>query len=115
MGFGKYIRNIREKLAAGDSNYSLRQVAKRVKLEPAYLSKIEREESRPPSEAAIRRIAEDLNEDADVLLLRAGKLSAEFQELIQKRPELLVYLLRLMKRAPARVIAMVRELEGDGR
>jgi len=42
--FGQHIRDTREELRKGDRRYSLRQVAQRIGIEPAYLSKIERGE-----------------------------------------------------------------------
>ena len=80
MNFGSYVRAVRERRREADGRYSVRQVAQRVGLEPAYLSKIERGEQPPPSEATIRRMAEDLGEDVDVLLALAGKLSGDLRE-----------------------------------
>ena len=60
MTFGEYIRAQRERLHANDKLYSLRQTAFRIGIEPAYLSKIERGEVAPPSEATIYRLAADL-------------------------------------------------------
>ncbi|MDE2982784.1 MAG: helix-turn-helix domain-containing protein [Gemmatimonadota bacterium] len=48
--FGPTVRHIRETLRASDRRFSLRQVAHRVGVEPAYLSKIERGVVAPPSE-----------------------------------------------------------------
>ena len=79
MAFGKYIREKRERLRVGDSRYSLRQVAERVGIEPAYLSKIERDEFAPPGEGTIRALAGELDEDEDVLLALAGKVSSDLQ------------------------------------
>ncbi len=73
--FGTYIRNKREKLRATDRGYSVRQVAARIGVEPSYLSKVERGEQPPPSEKTIVGLATDLNEDPDVLLALAGKVS----------------------------------------
>ena len=43
--------------------------------EPAYLSKIERGDVGPPSEATTIRLAQELGEDPDVLLALGGKVS----------------------------------------
>ena len=84
MKFGRFIREEREKLQlALGSQYSLRQVAGRVGLEPSYLSKIERDIFPPPSEAAIVRLANDLKLDSDVLLAMAGKLSSDLKEAVE--------------------------------
>jgi|GEM_PF-5965812 len=42
MTFGNHLRSVREGLKAEDRKFSVRQVAQRVGIEPAYLSKIER-------------------------------------------------------------------------
>lgn len=115
--FGEHLRALREQLLAGDGGrrFSLRQVAQRVQLEPAYLSKIERGEAAPPSEAAIQRLAMELAEDPDTLLAMAGKVSAELQEAIRKRPRLFAALIRELKQAPDdALLRLVREVR-DGR
>jgi transcriptional regulator with XRE-family HTH domain len=113
--FGRYIRNRRERLRATDRAFSVRQVAERVGLEPSYLSKIERGEQAPPSEQKIRSLAKDLEEDPDVLLALAGKVSTDLQAIIRKRPALFGELIRELKRLPDRaVLRLVREVrDGD--
>ena len=113
--FGPYIREKRESLKATDRAFSVRRVAERVGLEPSYLSKIERGEQAPPSEAKIRALARDLGEDPDVLLAMAGKVSADLQEIIRKRPALFGQLIREMKSMPDHsVLRLVREVrDGD--
>ena len=112
--FGNIIRERRERLRQQDRRFSLRQVARRVGLEPAYLSKIERGETAPPSEAATVRLAQDLDEDPDVLLALAGKVSGDLQDIIRKRPRLFAELIRQLKDAPDHaVLRVVREVR-DG-
>jgi transcriptional regulator with XRE-family HTH domain len=112
--FGSYVRIAREKLRERDDCYSLRQVAQRTDLEPAYLSKVERGEVAPPSEAAIVRLANDLGEDPDVLLAMAGKVSSDLQEIIRRRPKLFAELLRELRKAPDHaILRVVREVR-DG-
>ncbi len=115
MPFGLYIRGLRECRHSDDRSYSLRQVAQRVSLEPAYLSKIEREVASPPSEATIRRIADDLGENPDLLLAMAGKVSKDLQEIIIRRAPLFADLLRNLREAPDHaVLRIVREVrDGD--
>ena len=48
MQFGKYLRGKRELLRREDRRFSLRKVAGRIGIEPAYLSKIERDVAAPP-------------------------------------------------------------------
>jgi transcriptional regulator with XRE-family HTH domain len=115
MSFGKYIREKREELAENSRKYSVRQVAARIGLEPSYLSKIERGLVTPPSEATIRRLAEALQEDPDVLLAMAGKVSADLREIIMKRPRLFADLIRELKKHPDHaVLRVVREVR-DGK
>jgi len=112
--FGPTIRAIRERLREDDRRYSVRQVAGRVGIEPAYLSKIERGEAAPPSEATTVRIAKELGEDPDVMLALAGKVSADLQAVIRKRPRLFADLIRQLKEAPDEaVLRVVREVR-DG-
>lgn len=113
--FGAYIRQQRECKLLKDKSFSVRQVAARVGIEPAYLSKIERDQAAPPSEATIRKIATELGEDADTLLAMAGKVSADLQEIIRKRPQLFASLIRELKQAPDHaVLRLTREIrDGD--
>ena len=112
---GKTLRQKREALKATDRAYSLRQVALRVGIEPAYLSKIERGDVAPPGEDTIKRLAVELNLDADVLLALAGKVSTDLQEVIRKRPQLFAELIRQLKEAPDHaILSVVREVsDGD--
>ncbi len=112
--FGQTIRDIRERLREDDRRYSVRQVAGRVGIEPAYLSKIERGEVAPPSEATAVRLAEELGEDPDVVLALAGKVSGDLQAIIRKRPRLFADLIRQLKEAPDEaLLRVVREVR-DG-
>lgn len=116
MAFGNHLRNRRlALLEAGDKRFSLRQVALRVGVQPAYISQVEREEVSPPSENTIRRWAAELGEDPDVLLALAGKVSSDLQAIICKRPQLFAQLLRELKQAPDQaVLRIVREVrDGD--
>jgi transcriptional regulator with XRE-family HTH domain len=112
--FGGFLRERREKLRRDDRKYSIRQVAGRIGIEPAYLSKIERAEQPPPSEATIRKLAADLGCDADVLLALGGKVSADLQKIIRRRPELFARLIRELENMPDHAIVnLVREVR-DG-
>lgn len=112
--FGNHIRRRREELLQDDRRFSLRQVAKRVSIEPAYLSKIERGEFAPPSEEVIRKLAGELGEDADILLALAGKVSRDLLEVIVQRPRLMADLLRQIRDMPDQaVLRIVREVK-DG-
>ncbi|MBC8551730.1 MAG: helix-turn-helix domain-containing protein [Candidatus Brocadiales bacterium] len=112
--FGDHIRQVRETLRKDNKTFSLRQVAGRIKVEPAYLSKIERNVFPPPSEEVIIKIAQELEEDGDVLLAMAGKLSSDLQEVIIKRPRLFADLIRQLKEAPDHAILRVSREVRDG-
>ena len=113
--FGSTIRTQRESLRQEDRRFSLRQVAQRIGVEPAYLSKIERGDVSPPSEATTLKLARELGEDPDVLLALAGKVSSDLQEIIRKRPKLFAELIRQMREAPDdAILRVVREVrDGD--
>jgi transcriptional regulator with XRE-family HTH domain len=112
--FGDYLRQRREKLQQDDPRFSLRRVAAAVGVEPSYLSKVERGEQPPPSEKTILALARELDEDPDVLLALAGKVSAELQQIIRKRPKLFAQLIRELKNLPDHaVLRLVREVR-DG-
>lgn len=110
MNFGDYIRQQRE--AAG---LSLRYVAGQIKVQPSYLSKVERNQQSPPSEAKIKALAAALGEHPDVLLAMAGKLSTDLADIIRQRPRLMAELLRELKDLPDNaVLRLVREVrDGD--
>ncbi len=114
MTFGKFIRSVRDKRFKRDRSFSVRQVAQRIGVEPSYLSKIERDQVAPPSEATIRRLAGELDEDADLLLAMAGKVSSDLRNIIMQRPQLFAELLRQMKDAPDHTIQSVAREIRDG-
>lgn len=113
--FGDFVRDRRTELRRADKRYSLRQVAQRIGIEPAYLSKIERGDLPPPSEATTVRLAREIGEDPDMLLAMAGKVSSDLQEIIRKRPRLFADLIRELKNAPEHaILRLVREVrDGD--
>lgn len=115
MKFGEHVRQARLAIQEGDKAFSLRQVAARVGIEPAYLSKIERGVFPPPSEEVIVKLAGVLGEDKDILLALAGKLSGDLQQIIMQRPKLFAELLRQLREAPDHaILRVVREVR-DGR
>jgi HTH-type transcriptional regulator, competence development regulator len=77
MKFGPHIREIREAKSIG-----LRELARLIEVEPAYLSKIEREIFPPPSEMLIVKIAGYLGENPDKLLAMAGKIPSDVKDAI---------------------------------
>ena len=114
MTFGSYVRTAREKKFKQDRSFSVRQLAQRIEVEPSYLSKIERDQVPPPSEATITRLARELGEDPDILLAMAGKVSSDLQQIIRRRPQLFADLLRQLRDAPDRAIESVAREIRDG-
>ena len=103
-----------EEHARKDMRFSLRQVAARIDVEPAYLSKVERGLVSPPSEATILKLAADLCEDSDMLLALAGKVSSDLQKIILLRPKQFAELIRQLRDAPDHaILKVVREVR-DG-
>ena len=113
--FGSYVRSRRDGLAKKSKDFSLRKVAGRIGVEPAFLSKVEREIASPPSEAKIIALAEVLGEDKDFLLALGGKVSSDLQNIIKERPILFAELIRRLKEEPDHaVLRIVREVtDGD--
>ena len=115
MNFGNYIRERREALRSARKDCSVRRVAQAIGVEPSFLSKVERGLQPPPSEPKIRKLAEVLGEDPDVLLAMAGKVSDDLKQVILQRPQLFGDLLRQLKAAPDQaVLRIVREVR-DGK
>lgn len=113
--FGDYVRKRREARRETDGAFSVRQLAQRIGVEPSFLSKVERDEVPPPSEAKVVALARELGEDPDVLLALAGKVSSDLQQAIRKRPELFASLIRELKNMPDHaVLRIVREVR-DGK
>lgn len=113
--FGDFVREQREALRETDRTFSVRQLAQRIDVEPSYLSKIERDQVPPPSESTIKRLAAELDLDADVLLAMAGKVSSDLREAIRRRPKLFASLIRELNDQPDHaVLRLVREVrDGD--
>ena len=113
--FGDYLRKAREHRKKDDPQFSVRQLAGRIGVEPSYLSKVERGQQPPPSEKTILLLAQELDEDPDVLLAMAGKVSEELQAIIRRRPKVFAELIRQLKKLPDHaVLKLVREVrDGD--
>ncbi len=112
--FGSYLRSKRLLLQNADASFSVRGLAARIEVEPSYLSKIERGIEAPPSEEKIRRIAKELDEDPDVLLALAGKVSADLRKIIMKRPLLFSTLIRELKQMPDHAVLRIARMVRDG-
>ena len=115
MTFGSYLRTVRERARDGDPAFSLRRVAQRVGVEPAYLSKIElgRRSTtlgghHPPS---VRRAQGGPRPSAG-----HGRQGVTGPAgIIVRRPQLFADLLRQLRDAPDHaILRLVREVrDGD--
>ena len=94
MEFGTYIRDKRMELKSFSSKFSLRKIAGIIDVEPAFLSKVERNIVPPPSERKIIALADALDEDPDFLLGLAGRISKDLITIVSKRPIIMAELLR---------------------
>jgi len=117
--FGSYVRLLRQELQEDQGNtFSLRQVAKRANIAPAYLSRLERGDLAPPSDVVISDLARELNVEADVLMAKAGKLPSKIQEIILLRPAMMTAVIDALEDAPdevlKKIIARAKEIrDGD--
>jgi len=112
---GDHIRGLRGKRADFDKAFSLRQVAIRCGVTPAYLSRVERDEVPPPGEETLVKLADELGENRDVMLALAGKISSDLRAVILGRPQLFAELIRALKSMPDNaLLRIVREVrDGD--
>jgi len=78
--FGAFIR--REREAKG---LSLRDMAKKIKVSPTFLSKVETEDWKP-GEEKLRNIAQVIGCDPDDLLAQAGRVPTELSDIIKESP-----------------------------
>ena len=72
LGFGYYLRELREK-----NKVSLRKLAQETNLDPAYLSRVEREMSPAPRAAIIERIAKALCNFQELPKIECDKLKRD--------------------------------------
>lgn len=112
--FGNYIRELREAKCKEDSSFSLRQVATRIEVEPSYLSKVEREIEKNPSEQFVKKISVELGQDENVMLAMVGKVSQELKDIILKKPQIFSELLKSLKDCPDNAILRIAREVKDG-
>jgi transcriptional regulator with XRE-family HTH domain len=114
-GFGSHLRALRMARAEEGGGFSLRHLAARCGVTAPYLSRLERDEVAPPSEAVLRRLAQELGEDEDVLLAMGGKISSDLHAAILARPKLFAELIRSLRDMPEHaVLRLMREVrDGD--
>lgn len=89
-GLGGLLRRTRQAQGIG-----LRELARRVNISPAYLSKIETGQLEPPSEGKLVAMAQQLNLDSDVLFAHAGRVPTDVLETIKQQPAAMNKLVRV--------------------
>lgn len=109
--FGGQLRSARERAGLG-----VRELARRVGMDPTYLSKVERGENPPPSAEIIEALAVELNHPPDALLDLGGKVPTDLQEIAEKLPTATANLVRWSMKpqnenALAAVIATIGKFE----
>ena len=107
--FGRYVRASRERLAKSDPRFSLRKLAKRVGVSPAYLSLMERGEASVPGEEVLLKLASELVEDERELFAKAGKLHPKFRDAIIARPRVLSSLIEAAESMPDELVERLVE------
>jgi transcriptional regulator with XRE-family HTH domain len=112
--FGARVRARREALLVKDrARFSLRQLAQRVGVTHALLSMVEHGKE-VPSEKVIRGLARELGESEDELLVLAGRVPADVERAMQRRPDMLEAVRALAEMPEEEFSQMVRKLrEGD--
>ena len=103
--FGACVRRERESRRLG-----LRQMAKKIGVSPTYLSKVERDEFKPPTEDKVRAIARLIERDSDELLAMAGRVSSDVADIIRRHPVELSAWLRLSKDWSAEDVAWTTQM-----
>lgn len=87
MSFGEYVRTLR--LGKG---LVQKELAERANVTSPYLNKIENNKVQPPSEEILIRLAMALDEDLHNMIVKAGKVPTDFQELILNDEDVFKYL-----------------------
>jgi transcriptional regulator with XRE-family HTH domain len=91
--FGGTVRELRTR-----KQISLRKFAERVGVSATYLSKIERDEFKPPSREKIKEIADALGQDQDEMLALAEKTAPDLELAILTHPKELAAFLRVARK-----------------
>jgi transcriptional regulator with XRE-family HTH domain len=88
----------------------MRRVAERVGLQLSELKRIECNR-KPPDEAVLRRLADDLGENIDVLLAGVGEIATDIRATIIQRPVLFAELIRGLDGMPdKKLTVLVRQV-----
>lgn len=92
MSFGQYLKSCR--LANG---FTQGDLAEKTGVSVAYISKLENEKDEPPSEETCIKLAVALNEEPYNMIVKAGKVPSDFQQVIINDQDAFNYLKRKSK------------------
>jgi transcriptional regulator with XRE-family HTH domain len=109
MTFGERIRELRKA-----KNLTLRDVAKKVKVNFTYISKIENHKldfGEFPSEDLIRKLAKVLEAEVDDLLLLAQKIPEDIRQRVLDRPDAFRKIAKLDDETLDRLLGEIEENE----
>ena len=81
MTIGAFLRQCRQELGL-----SLRSLAQRVRVDVAYLSRVESDRV-SPSSRLLRKLANALNRSEDPMLLLSGRVPERMREMISRQPD----------------------------
>jgi transcriptional regulator with XRE-family HTH domain len=99
---------LREKRLA--KGLSLRRFAKLAGVSPTYISQIENGHFDPPTAERVQRMADILDEPADALIARAGRVPGDLPAIIQDRPvELATFLRAAQRLTPEQLQHLINE------
>jgi transcriptional regulator with XRE-family HTH domain len=106
--FGETIRNLRNA-----QKLSLRVVAARVGISPAYLSRIEHGKEGPPSPEVILELCKSLNAEPDALFPLTSKADPNIVAFLNEQPQILrlIRYLKLGKFTEAQIKEIIRFAE----
>lgn len=103
--FGKLIRQARK-----DKSYSQRELAKLLKLDFTYLSKLENNRADyAPKEEVIRALARHLDLDAEELIFLAGRIPQQEEDLLKQHYKDMPTLFRRLRENPEFAKKVFRE------
>lgn len=72
-----------------EKELGLREMARRLEISPAYLSRVETDEEKtPPAEDTLKAIAKLLEDDHNVLMHLAGRVPSDVGDMIKEDPHL---------------------------
>jgi len=105
--FGQTLRALR-----GEKNVKLRDMARRLGLTPTYLSQVEQDKFKPPTEERIKQMGQILNlpqEQVDELVAMAGRVSTDLREAVTEHPREMATFLRTARGLTAEDILELTE------